>query len=95
MSTPTQVKYPSRATLRTVVQSAAGALVMLATTIVATREELAAAGVTLPPKLAAILAVAAAVSTAVAGVVARIMAAPGIDARLGVLSASPRRTGAR
>ena len=68
---------------------------MLASVIVVIRDELATAGVTLPPKLAAILAVAAAVSTAVAGVVARIMAAPGIDARLGVLSASPRRTGAR
>lgn len=81
--TTTQQQHPARAAVRTAVQGFLGTLFTLglvlpvAASIVAT--DLAAY---LPPGWGAWLIAAAAFVAAVAGVVARIMAIPGVDAAL-------------
>ena len=92
MSTPTQVRYPLRATLRTVVQVGIpvvlGIGLELPQVVQIILEE---AGESMPPRLRVWLLGASALVTALAAVITRIMAIPAVDywlRRVG-LSAQP------
>lgn len=75
----TQVRFPARAVARTIVQNALPTLLIVPIVINLISEGL---GVYLPAQAVAALAVSSAFITALAGVLAKVMAIPQIDAWL-------------
>lgn len=76
MSNPTQVQYPWRATLRTVLAAVIGAGVVLPAAYAIFAEQL---GAYLPPDVLAGIAWTVALLVAVSGVVTRVMAIPMVN----------------
>jgi hypothetical protein len=76
---PTQVRQPWRATLRTILQVGIPAILALPAIIQVVVDEL---GGTLPPNMTAWLIAAGAAVTAVAGIIARVMAIPAVEVLL-------------
>jgi len=79
--TPTQVAHPGRTTLRTIIQTAIPAILTFVV-IVPELIEAVLAEPSIPDELRAILGGVAAGVIAVAGIIARIMAIPGVESWL-------------
>lgn len=98
MNTPTQVQHPTRAALRTFIQTLVPALaffvVVIPPVVDIVLDEAGKAGVTLPGWLYLALTGASVACALVAAIVARVMAVPGVEAgleRIG-LGAKPQPT---
>lgn len=86
MSTPTQVQHPTRASVRTFIQTLIPALAFFVVAVPPfvdiVLDEVGKAGVTLPGWAYAALTGASVVCALVAAVVARVMAIPGVESGL-------------
>lgn len=78
-TTPTQVAHPWRATLRTILQALVAALVVLPLAVPVITDWIAENPGLLPTEVAAGVTAAGAAVVAIAGLVARLMAVPGVD----------------
>lgn len=80
MTTPTQVLHPWRTTLRTIVWLVIALAPSVPTVWAIVQDEVTKAGLTLPPGLAAVVAVGVAVIVAIVGIVQRVVLIPAVAA---------------
>lgn len=93
MTTPTQVLHPWRTTLRTIVWLVIALAPSVPTVWAIVQDEVTKAGLTLPPGLAAVVAVGVAVIVAIVGIVQRVVLIPAVAewvAKVPGLSPTPK-----